>query len=134
MGIWGADPFASDEALDWLQGLAPGGGSEPAVAALRDLVGGSDPYLEAGRASVGLAAAELVAALRGCPHAALPEPARAWVAARPNAQPDGDTLSLAVRAVDYIVTSSQLSEIYSQRSDESAWRSALDDLRMRLTP
>jgi len=138
MGLWQEDGFGNDEALDWLQRLDLDAGVEPVVRTLRGTVEASDPYLDASRAQVALAAAELVAALNGHPHPALPEAARDWVARQMSASvtdaaPDEETLALATRALDYVVTSSALSELWSQRTEEGHWRAAMDDLRMRLS-
>jgi hypothetical protein len=138
MGIWSIDGFASDEALDWLKGLDPQAGAEPVVRALRVAVESPDPHLDTRRAQVALAAAELVAALHGRPHPELPEPALRWLESQtdPPLGADGskdiDALVLATRALDYVVTSSELAEIWSQQSDQRPWQAALDDLRMRL--
>lgn len=138
MGIWSIEGFASDEALDWVGGLDPGEGAEPVRRTLRRIVESSDPHLRAGDAEIALAAAELAAALHGRPHPALPDVARRWVAAQRAAEPSSDgeealaMLVDATRALDLVVTSSALAEIWSQRSDANLWRAALDDLRMRL--
>ncbi|HEX6058152.1 MAG TPA: DUF4259 domain-containing protein [Gemmatimonadaceae bacterium] len=143
MGIWGIDGFASDEALDWLAGLPRDSGTEPVRRALRRAVETSDPHLATGEAEIALAAAELAAALHGHPHPALPDAARRWVEhvraggsgeAGEAGDDDGALAMLvdATRALDLVVTSSALAEIWSQRTDERLWRAALDDLRMRL--
>lgn len=136
MGVWGSDGFASDEALDWLEHLDPAAGTGPVSRELRSLAESPDPHLTAPRAEVALAAAELVAALHGQPHPSLPPPAARWVdALREVSAADDDRLPMlvdATRALDFVVTSSQLAEAWSQRGDEESWRRALDDLRLRL--
>ncbi|NUQ93386.1 MAG: hypothetical protein HOQ26_10820, partial [Gemmatimonadaceae bacterium] len=42
------------------------------------------------------------------------------------------TLVLATRALDMVVTSSQLADLRSADGTAESWRRALDDLRMRL--
>lgn len=135
MGIWGPDGFASDEALDWLERLDPADGTGPVTRELRSLAEAPDPHLSAPRAEVALAAAELVAALHGHPHAALPPAARRWVEMQPADAAATDRMAMlvdATRALDFVVTSSQLAEAWSLRRDDEAWRRALDDLRLRL--
>ena len=132
------EAFANDDALDWLSKLEPGAGVQPVERQLRGTVEASDPYLDARTAAVALAAAELVAALRGRPHAALPESAQNWVASQIVAHasggaPGAETLALATRALDLVVTTSALSEVWSQRAEEREWRGELDALRMRLS-
>jgi hypothetical protein len=138
MGILDADAFASDEARDWLLRLDPADGSEPLTRALMSMTSTGDAWLDAARAQETLAAAELVAALHGHPHPALPATARSWVvevsAGSPTgAAPGEEMLALATRALDLVVTSSALSELWSQQADEGRWRAAMDDLRLRLS-
>jgi hypothetical protein len=138
VGIWSVEGFASDEALDWIEGLDPADGIDPVVRELHTVADAPDPRLTTSRAGIALAAAELVAALGGHPHPALPDAARRWLDAQRPRDPDGDTglgidaLVEATRALDFVVTSSQLADLFTQRADESQWRAALDDLRLRL--
>lgn len=128
--------FCTDEAAEWLQLLDPARGKAPVDKALRDIADSADPRASAGRAEVALVAAELVAALHGFPHPALPDAGRAWVEAQGGAHDvrtdaDFDALVTATRALDLIVTSSHLSDARADGAD-AHWRAALDDLRMRL--
>ena len=137
MGTWGVDGFANDEALDWIERLDPRDGAGPVRRELRSIAEAPDPHLTAPRAAIALVAAELVAALHGQPHPELPPAARRWLDAQPaqsagDAARDDEALVDATRALDFVVTGSQLSETFSQRADDRAWRAALDDLRMRL--
>ncbi len=129
--------FCTDEAADWLQRLDAARGKEPVDQALRSVAESADPRVSAGRAEVGLVAAELLAALHGYPHPALPEPGHAWVEAQGGARSvrtDGDfaDLVMATRALDLIGTGSQLSDAREEPVAEARWRASLDDLRMRL--
>lgn len=129
--------FCTDEAAEWLQRLDPELAIGPVSDALRSVAESADPRAGAGRAEVALVAAELVAALHGYPHPALPEPGRAWVDAQGGARSvrsDGDfaELVMATRALDLIVTSSQLSDAREEPGADARWRASLDDLRMRL--
>ena len=138
MGTLGVEAFANDDALDWLLELDPAAGVRPVLAALERAAGAADPHLDAHTAAVALAAAELLAALRGHPHPTLPEIATDWVAAVTLASPTGaapgtEELALATRALDLVVTSSALAELWSQRPDDAEWRSELDGLRLRLS-
>jgi Domain of unknown function (DUF4259) len=138
VGTLGAEAFANDDALDWLLELDPADGVRPVLAALERAAGALDPHVDTHTAAVALAAAELLAALRGRPHPALPEAAADWVAAVTLASPTGaapgeEELALATRALDLVVTSSALAEIWSQRPDDAEWRAELDGLRLRLS-
>lgn len=136
MSLWDADGPA-DDALLWLDDLDPAQGVHPVQRALRSVADAADPHVEPRRARIALAAAELVAALHGRPGGALPAAARRWVGAmggdaRPPRDADLDLLVLATRALDMVVTSSQLADERSTRPGAEGWRRALDDLRMRL--
>jgi hypothetical protein len=129
--------FCTDEAAEWLQQLDARRGMAPVDGALRSVADSPDPRASMARAEIALVAAELVAAMHGHPHAALPEAGTAWVAAQggPHAvRTDGDfeALVMATRALDLIVTSSQLSDARKEEEADESWRAALDDLRMRL--
>ncbi|NUO64373.1 MAG: DUF4259 domain-containing protein [Gemmatimonadaceae bacterium] len=137
MGIWGMDGPANDDALGWLADLDPAQGLHPVQRALRSVADAADPHVEPTRAQIALAAAELVAAVNGRPSPSLPRAARDWVAAvgalpAPRRDADLDTLVLATRALDMVVTSSQLADLRSADGTAESWRRALDDLRMRL--
>jgi uncharacterized protein DUF4259 len=129
--------FCTDEAAEWLQQLDPARGRAPVEFALRSVAESADPRAGAGRAEIALVAAELVAAINGYPHPALPEPGRQWVDAQGGPQgvrsdADFEALVMATRALDLIVTSSQLSDAREDPDADRRWRVALDDLRMRL--
>lgn len=133
MGMWDDDVFANDDALDWLAGLDPANGLQGLRQLMHATLAAPEPALDVPHAGRVLAAVELVAAAGGRPHPALPAAARRWCAAQREA-PDHDIRILATRTLDFIGTSSALSELWSQRSDEAGWHRELDDLRMRLTP
>ena len=135
MGNRGTGEFASDDALDWIENLDPAEGLGPVMRELGAVVDATDPRLTVARAEIALAAAELVAAAGGQPHPHLPEAARRWLDAVTSASSSPlpiEALIDATRALDYVVTSSQLAEAWSQRNDAAGWRTAQDDLRMRL--
>jgi hypothetical protein len=129
--------FCTDEAAAWLQQLDPARGRAPVEFALRSVAESADPRAGAARAEIALVAAELIAAIHGYPHPALPAPGAAWVAAQGGARDvksdaDFEALVMATRALDLIVTSSQLSDARDEPDADARWRASLDDLRMRL--
>lgn len=130
MGAWGAGSFDNDDAMDWIaeleaEGLPAAGG------ALQDVLDLADDYLEAPTCSNGLAAAEIVAALRGNPATDLPDEVSAWLAAHPGA-PGDDLVVSARQAVDAIAADSELAELWDESADPAEWRSAVSDLQSRL--
>lgn len=137
MSIWSNDGAASEDALLWLADLDPAQGVHSVQRALRSVADAADPRVEPSRAQIALLAAELVAALHGHPGSALPPAGRQWVAAVGGVEParrdaDMDLLVLATRALDMVVTSSQLADERSLEPGAEEWRRSLDDLRMRL--
>ncbi|HEX8849084.1 MAG TPA: DUF4259 domain-containing protein [Gemmatimonadaceae bacterium] len=137
MTTWSTDGAASGDALLWLADLDPTQGVHPVRRALRSVADAADPHVEPTRAQIALVAAELVAALHGQPGSALPPSGHAWVAAVGGVEPprrdaDMDLLVLATRALDMVVTSSQLADERSLQPGADSWRRSTDDLRMRL--
>ena len=131
MGAWHAGPFDNDDAMDWVAELEAEG--LPAAGAI--LQGVSDledgDYLDAPIASQALAAAEVVAALRGQPRSELPDDVAAWVARYPE-DPGPELLGHARRAVARVVRESELKELWEESAEAGVWRAATEDLRRRL--
>jgi hypothetical protein len=130
MGAWGAGSFENDDAMDWIAELEDEG-LIVAGAALQEIIEVADEYLEAPACSAALAAAEVVAALRGHPAADLPEEVAAWIAAHPG-DPGEDLVAVARRAVDAIAADSELAELWGESADQAGWQSAVTDLQTRL--
>jgi hypothetical protein len=134
MGAWGTGPFENDDALDWVWELEEGG-ERVVRAALQAAVSAKGTYdADTGVASNAVAAAEVVAALRGRPYNKVPEEVEQWLssAARP---PQPDLLDLARRAVERVRSDSELKECWDEApdpSDRDAWYAAMDDLLARL--
>src|SRR5215218_9260762 len=110
MGAWGLESFENDDAMDWVaelqrEGLPATGGAIQAVIELMD------DYLEAPVCSEGLAAAEVLAALRGRPAASLPDEVFEWVRRYPG-DPGPELTRNAQLAVDAIVRKSELRELW----------------------
>lgn len=130
MGAWGVGSFENDEALDWVaeledQGLIAAG------AAFQDIREFADEYLEAPACSAAVAAAEVVAALRGHPAAELPENVATWIAAHPG-DPGAELVLAARLAIDAVLTDSELAELWSGSEEGEEWRSCVLDLQRRL--
>jgi hypothetical protein len=132
MGAWGAGSFENDDALDWLAEFCESPDEKRIMDAL-SLVANVDAagYLEAPECSTGLAAAELVAALKGKPASNLPEEAKECLSTL-KFSPKADLAPLALKTVDRIITNSELKELWEESGDPGEWYSALDDLRERL--
>jgi len=128
MGASGVDTFDDDYAADWLGDFL----EAPSEAAIYRALECAQPHSEAGVAAQGLAAAEVVAALRGAPSASLQR----------TLDRRNSTLSMrttprleriALDAVDNIATTSELRELWEETDGGlPSWLGALADLRSRL--
>lgn len=131
MGTWGIDAFGNDDAMAWFAELEAEGlpAAGAAVQAVLDL---APDYLEAPICATALAAAEIIAALRGRPAAELPPDVSAWLARHAGTNPGDELTANAERAVDLVLAGSELSELWDESDEASAWRATVIDLLERL--
>jgi len=127
MGAWGAGNFENDDALDWLAVLQAEG-LPAAGAAIQDVLTLADDYLEAPTCCAALAAAEVIAALRGRPASRLPDELVEWLD-RVSGDPGEELTTNARNAVDAIRRSSELRELWE---DDEEWKQEVDGLYARL--
>jgi hypothetical protein len=133
VGAWGEGIFENDDAGDFASEVAETSGLSRVEEALDAVLETSD-YLEAPAASEGLAAADIVAFLRG--HAGqpgdYPEELDEW-AKRTKLLPSENVLRKALLVVDRVRTEpSELLELCSE-GDPTKWLATLDALKQRLT-
>jgi hypothetical protein len=122
--------FDNDAASDWLYDLEGAEDAGVILAALR-AVTESGEDLGARACCDALAAAEVVAALKGQALAWLPENARRWVDAHRTL--DASALVIqALLAVQRVRAASELRELWDGSRDAPAWHATLDDLAARL--
>ena len=127
MGAWGAGNFENDDALDWLAVLQAEG-LPAAGAAIQDVLTLADDYLEAPTCCAALAAAEVIAALRGRPASRLLDELVEWLG-RVSGDPGEELTTNARNAVDAIRRSSELRELWE---DDEEWKQEVDGLYARL--
>jgi len=127
MGAWGAGNFENDDALDWLAVLQAEG-LQAAGGAIQDVLTLADDYLEAPTCCAALAAAEVIAALRGRPASRLPDELVEWLG-RVSGDPGEQVATNARNAVDAIRRSSELRELWE---DDEEWKQEVDELYARL--
>jgi hypothetical protein len=127
VGAWGAGNFENDDALDWLAVLQAEG-LPAAGAAIQDVLTLADDYLEAPTCCAALAAAEVIAALRGRPASRLPDELVEWLG-RVSGDPGEQLATNARNAVDAIRRSSELRELWE---DDEEWKQEVDGLYARL--
>jgi hypothetical protein len=131
MGAWGVGIFDNDDAMDWVAELERSDDLKAAIEqALVAANQPSDIYLQAPEASTGLAAAEVVAALKDAPSAALPKEIQNWLAK--HTLDVSDVISLARNATDRIKSKSELRDLFEESGSISEWIRGIEDLRRRL--
>ena len=128
MGAWGIRSFDNDDAVDWVLDL--GSDERAELEEAFDAVLVENDYLEAPECSVGLAAAEVVAALRGQPAEELPEDLVRWLEGR--RPPDADLVQRALLVCARVRDDSELQELWSESEDYSNWLGVVRDLEGRL--
>ncbi|MFN7589071.1 MAG: DUF4259 domain-containing protein [Planctomycetota bacterium] len=128
MGTWGHGTFHNDDAADWLYELDEGG-LDVVDAALQaaTLCG----FLAAPEGCTALAAAEVVAAMRGRPAADLPEALLAWLRQR-RAPPSAGLVARAQKAVAAVLADSELADLWRESGQFEAWQVVVRDLAARL--
>ncbi|HLD36573.1 MAG TPA: DUF4259 domain-containing protein [Planctomycetota bacterium] len=130
MGTWEVSCFENDDAMDWVYGLEGVSNNSIIAKALDTVVSSKEAYLEAHDCAVALAAAEVVAALKSRPSEDIPEEVSSWVTGKP--VPDAVLVSKAVRAIDRIMTNSELKDLWAESDELSQWQDCLNDLKSRL--
>ncbi len=130
MVAWGAKSFENDDALDWLADLCEGKTFEPIRKAFQFVLE-SEEYLEAPECGYAIAAAEIVAGLRGAAAPDLPDTAGDWLKGR-SVPPDDPLIPRARQALDRVRTESELKELWDEASNAGEWYETLDDLEKRL--
>ena len=133
MGAWGEGNFENDTALDWVGDLIEADDVTLVTRAIAAALQGNE-YLDADVGCIGLAAAEVVAALRGHPAEHLPQEVTGWVAA--NQSVPAETLVADCRAAVARIRDPQVSELcqlWEEGGDPATeWHAVLDDLLGRL--
>lgn len=134
MGAWGAGTFDNDTACDWA-GALEGHNDLALVERTVDkvLAIGGD-YLEALEAEEALAAAEVLARLRG--HWGLRNAYTAvvddWVE-RTKLVASAELIGKATKAIERIVTEpSELLELWAESNELDLWKASVEELRERL--
>jgi len=130
--------FENDDASDWVYELEQSSDLSVVQQTLAEVAGpgGSaddEDGPQAPDAAAALAAAEVVATLRGRPGDGVPDDVGKWVAAL-GEPASGELVGLARAAVRQVLTASELKDLYDEAGVESSeeWEACLDDLLTRL--
>ena len=133
MGTWGYTSFENDSALDWVEGELEGGCNlSPVSNALRAVLeSDKEECLDFDQCAAAIAAAEVVAILRGAPPSKMPDFVREWVDSH-RLRVAGDLVETALRVVHRVRTKSKMQEDWDQSPNVEQWRQALYELEERL--
>ena len=132
-GAWDVGPFDNDDALDWVWELSESDDLSVVKNALQSAINTSG-YLEAPTGSIALAAAEVVAALKGKPRAQLPAEVSAWVE-NYESEVDDSLVQAARQAIVQVqnAESSELAQLWSDSPELlNQWHKDLANLVQRL--
>jgi hypothetical protein len=132
-GAWETGPLDNDVALDFLNRAQASPDEAPLRQIFAAALANPKGYLDDEIASGAIAAAELVAAMKGAPAPELPAPALDWAKRRSSAA-DPSLVQLAIRAIDRIATSSETRDLWAANGEKDlpAWLAGLRELRQRL--
>lgn len=132
MGAWGVGSFENDNACDWACDLEDAEDLSVVRTAFDNVF--EDDYVDRDVAAPGIAACEVLAALKGNPitkYEAYPS-VNDWVKAHPQSVP-ADLVSKAHLVLDRILAAdSEMNELWEESDNYENWKSAVDDLRTRL--
>jgi hypothetical protein len=130
MAGWGTGSFENDDAQDFLGQLKSLG-----MDGLQQILGRAADereYLEAPESSVAIAAAEVIAALKGSPSTNVPREIVDWIVTVKTGAPP-DLNEWAARAVNKVRTHSELKDLWLEAEGLNEWSAALRDLEQRLS-
>ena len=132
MGAWGSDSFENDDAADWLGDFCDAPDELSISNALSTVAEmNAAQYLEAYECSVGIAAAEVVSALKAAPNANLSDEAKDCISNLEIKSPPR-MVSLALKALERIKTNSELKELWDESENPAEWYEAVTNLEQRL--
>ena len=132
MGAWDTSSFGNDTANDWAYGLDDCTDLSLIESALNQVGYAGDEYIEAADGEEAIAAAEILAWLRGnrAPVNAYTEKIASWVDAHPIVPPSA-LVEFAVGVLDRVQT--EPSELMELWGEDSEWQKAMADLIVRLS-
>jgi hypothetical protein len=134
MGAWGTGIFDNDTACDWAYELEEVEDLSFIEQTLDRVLDTGSEYLEAPEAEEALAAADVIARLRGNwgTRNSYTEVADVWVE-RIELIPSTELVAKAVSATERIISPpSELLELWEEVSDGPAWKQEVEQLRSRL--
>lgn len=142
MGAWGTGNFENDAAADWLGDLVESNDFSQIEKTIRRVIGSTGfiakltgraapKYVDADMASNALAAAEIVAALRGNPADGLSKDALKFVS-KFTGRESSELAALARKAIERISSDSELAELWKESGELEIWKNEITSVRSRL--
>ncbi len=132
MGAGGLDSSENDDALDWLADFCDDPEESVILAALKTATdAGEDDQLELPECAAAVAAAEIVAVLKGATDAEVPEDVKACLASS-HIKPERHLVEAALRALARIRSDSEMKEVWDESEGAGEWYDAVGDLESRL--
>jgi Domain of unknown function (DUF4259) len=125
---WGTGSFENEYAADWLAKL--GTMAPDDLAQIFAQAADHPGYLEAPAASVVVAAAEAVAALKGSPTEGVPPEIIKWTTNRQASTPE--IIALALRVLERVRKDSELKDLWLEADGLNDWIAAIQDLQTRV--
>jgi len=136
MGAWGPGSFQNDDALDWVDSLAEYDDLSFITSTLEraideDLVTYHHNYVETENLDNVIAAAEVVAAIKGHPGADIPEEVNEWIQMY-HPVVDENIMELTRLVVARALETQELGDLWVDLSTYEAWRNVIENLQLRL--
>ena len=136
MGTWGINNFENDDASDWVFTLEKSKGLDGLLQPINKIISETG-YLETPYCTEALAAAEIISASRSNDFTKIPDEAKQWLEKKPGLFSKKPEIlishaKLAQQAVQKILTSSELQELWEETDDYEDWKMILNDLLVSL--
>ena len=129
MGTWGYHAFQNDDAADWACALGEEGYAP--IEEAFDAVLEKDGTLEIAECQSAIAAAETLGAVLKRPGEAVPTEVMGW-AEQQSVPPTPELIVKARRALDHILSESELKEEWTESPNCEAWQKAVAGIITRL--
>jgi hypothetical protein len=132
LSAWGSDSFENDDASDWLVEFC----DDPKMETISDALSAlaemdAAEYPGAPECSVAIAAAEVVAAIKGPLDPDSPDDVKERVS-KLKVKVEPGMVSLGLKAIERIKANSELKDLWGESEDFDQWRLAVSKLERRL--
>lgn len=137
MGAWGHEAFENDDALDLLGDLQEKNNINSLYEIIKQALQqkaeeGDDAYIEVDIASYIVSIGEIIALMRGHPHADLPEQLLEWHEKQSHATPTDQQVKQVIEALQLVRDTSELQELWEETDEFGVWQDSVDDVMKRL--